>query len=247
LVRRHLDLLATHDISRLMRRLGLSELQLREVIALIRTLDPKPGTKIQSVDSQYVVPDVFVLKKSGKWCVSLNPDIAPKLRVNSAYSQMIKKADSSQDNIRMKEHLQEARWFIKSLFSRNETLLRVATSIVAKQEGFLNHGAIAMKPMILRDIAEELDLHESTISRVTTQKYIFSSHVSTEVGGECSATAIRAFIKELVANENQLKPLSDSKISELLKEKGINVARRTIAKYRKAISIPSSNQRKRLL
>ncbi|HIF53914.1 MAG: RNA polymerase factor sigma-54 [Methylococcales bacterium] len=259
LVRRHLDLLATHDISRLMRRLGLSELQLREVIALIRTLDPKPGTKIQSVDSQYVVPDVFVLKKSGKWCVSLNPDIAPKLRVNSAYSQMIKKADSSQDNIRMKEHLQEARWFIKSLFSRNETLLRVATSIVAKQEGFLNHGAIAMKPMILRDIAEELDLHESTISRVTTQKYMhtpngivefkhfFSSHVSTEVGGECSATAIRAFIKELVANENQLKPLSDSKISELLKEKGINVARRTIAKYRKAISIPSSNQRKRLL
>jgi RNA polymerase, sigma 54 subunit, RpoN/SigL len=155
-----------------MRRLGLSELQLREVIALIRTLDPKPGTKIQSVDSQYVVPDVFVLKKSGKWCVSLNPDIAPKLRVNSAYSQMIKKADSSQDNIRMKEHLQEARWFIKSLFSRNETLLRVATSIVAKQEGFLNHGAIAMKPMILRDIAEELDLHESTISRVTTQKYM---------------------------------------------------------------------------
>jgi len=259
LVLRHLDLLATHDISRLMRRLGLSELQLREVIALIRTLDPKPGTKIQSVDSQYVVPDVFVLKKSGKWCVSLNPDIAPKLRVNSAYSQMIKKADSSQDNIRMKEHLQEARWFIKSLFSRNETLLRVATSIVAKQEGFLNHGAIAMKPMILRDIAEELDLHESTISRVTTQKYMhtpngivefkhfFSSHVSTEVGGECSATAIRAFIKELVANENQLKPLSDSKISELLKEKGINVARRTIAKYRKAISIPSSNQRKRLL
>ncbi len=259
LVRRHLDLLATHDISRLMRRLGLSELQLREVIALIRTLDPKPGTKIQSVDSQYVVPDVFVLKKSGKWCVSLNPDIAPKLRVNSAYSQMIKKADSSQDNIRMKEHLQEARWFIKSLFSRNETLLRVATSIVVKQEGFLNHGAIAMKPMILRDIAEELDLHESTISRVTTQKYMhtpngivefkhfFSSHVSTEVGGECSATAIRAFIKELVANENQLKPLSDSKISELLKEKGINVARRTIAKYRKAISIPSSNQRKRLL
>jgi RNA polymerase sigma-54 factor len=159
----------------------------------------------------------------------------------------------------MKEHLQEARWFIKSLFSRNETLLRVATSIVAKQEGFLNHGAIAMKPMILRDIAEELDLHESTISRVTTQKYMhtpngivefkhfFSSHVSTEVGGECSATAIRAFIKELVANENQLEPLSDSKISELLKEKGINVARRTIAKYRKAISIPSSNQRKRLL
>jgi RNA polymerase sigma-54 factor len=259
LVRRHLDLLATHDLSRLMRRQGLSEFQLKAVIALIRTLDPKPGTQIQSVESEYIVPDVFVLKQKGKWCVNLNPDIAPKLRVNSTYSGMIKRADSSKDNVSMKEHLQEARWFIKSLYSRNETLLRVAKSIVAKQEGFLDHGAIAMKPMILRNIAEELELHESTISRVTTQKYMhtpngsvefkhfFSSHVSTDGGGECSATAIRAFIKELVANENQKKPLSDSKISDLLKEKGINVARRTIAKYREAMSISPSSQRKRLL
>jgi len=258
-VRRHLDLLATHDQARLMRRLGLSELKLAEVIALIRTLDPKPGSKIQSVESEYIVPDVFVKKHKGQWYVNLNPDIAPKLRVNSVYSKMIKRADSSKENVSMKEHLQEARWFIKSLHSRNDTLLRVAKSIVEKQEGFLNHGAVAMKPMVLRDIAEELELHESTISRVTTQKYMhtpngivefkyfFSSHVSTDEGGECSATAIRAIIKELVGNENPAKPLSDSKMSNLLKEKGINVARRTIAKYRESMSIQSSSQRKRLL
>ncbi|KAF3977328.1 MAG: RNA polymerase factor sigma-54 [Methylococcales symbiont of Iophon sp. n. MRB-2018] len=255
----HLDLLASHNLSRLMRRLGLAEFQLKEVIALIRTLDPKPGIKIQSVDSEYIVPDVFVLKQNGQWCVNLNPDIAPKLRVNSTYSEMIKRSSKSKDNVRMKEHLQEARWFIKNLYSRNETLLRVAKSIVAKQEGFLDHGAIAMQPLILKNIAEELELHESTISRVTTQKYMhtpngivefkhfFSSHVSTEGGGKCSATAIQALIKELVKNENQKKPLSDSKISDLLKEKGIKVARRTIAKYRKAMSIQSSSQRKRLL
>ena len=258
-VRRHLDLLATHDQTRLMRRLGLSERQLTEVIALIRTLDPKPGSKIQSVESEYIVPDVFVIKRRGQWFVNLNPDIAPKLRVNSVYSKMIKRADSSKENVSMKEHLQEARWFIKSLHSRNDTLLRVAICIVEKQEAFLDHGAIAMKPMVLRDIAEELELHESTISRITTQKYMhtpngivefkyfFSSHVSTDGGGECSATAIRAFIKELVGNENPAKPLSDSKMSDLLKEKGINVARRTIAKYREAMSIQSSSQRKRLL
>ena len=258
-VRRHLDLLATHDQARLMRRLGLSAFQLTEVIALIRKLDPKPGSKLQSVESEYIVPDVFVSKRKGRWHVSLNPDIAPKLRVNSIYSKMIKRADNSTENVSMKEHLQEARWFIKSLHSRNDTLLRVAQSIIDRQEAFLEHGAIAMKPMVLRDIAEELELHESTISRVTTQKYMhtpngivefkffFSSHVSTEGGGECSATAIRAFIKELVENENPAKPLSDSKMSVLLKEKGINVARRTIAKYREAMSISSSNQRKRLL
>ncbi len=259
LVRRHLELLAGHDLSRLMRRLGLSEFQLKQVIALIRTLDPKPGTQISSQQSEYIVPDIFVAKVAGRWQVSLNPDVSPKLRVNSAYSQLIRRADSSHENQRMKEHLQEARWFIKSLHSRNDTLLRVAKSIVEKQEGFLEHGPIAMKPMILRDIADELELHESTISRVTTQKYMhtpngivefkyfFSSHVSTEGGGECSAIAIRAFIKELVDNENPAKPLSDKKMSDLLKEKGINVARRTIAKYRESMSIPSSSQRKRLL
>ena len=172
---------------------------------------------------------------------------------------MIKRADESKDNQCLKEHYQEAKWFIKSLQGRNDTLIRVARSIVAKQTDFLDHGAIAMKPMVLKDIAEELELHESTISRVTTHKYMhtpngivefkyfFSSHVSTEEGGECSSTAIRAFIKELVGNENPAKPLSDSKIADLLKEKGINVARRTIAKYREAMFISSSSERKRTL
>jgi RNA polymerase sigma-54 factor len=159
----------------------------------------------------------------------------------------------------MKNHLQEAKWFIKSLQNRNDTLLRVAQSIVAKQIGFLEHGSVAMRPMILKDIAEELELHESTISRVTTRKYMhtpngivefkyfFSSHVSTQSGGECSSTAIRAFIKELISNENLAKPLSDDKIAALLKAKGINVARRTVAKYREAMSISPSSQRKRVL
>ncbi|WP_305909075.1 RNA polymerase factor sigma-54 [Methylomarinum sp. Ch1-1] len=259
LVSRHLDLLASHDQSKLMRRLDVNESQLKQAIALIRSLDPKPGAYLQNYDSQYVIPDVFVSKARGQWVVSLNPDIAPKLRVNPLYSGMIKRADNSRDNVSMKDHLQEARWFIKSLHSRNDTLLRVAKSIVEKQKDFFEHGPIAMKPMVLRDIAEELDLHESTISRVTTQKYMhtpngiiefkyfFSSHVSTDAGGECSATAIRAFIKELIGNEMPAKPLSDSKIAELLKEKGINVARRTIAKYRESMSIPSSSQRKRIL
>ncbi|MGZ5050030.1 MAG: RNA polymerase factor sigma-54 [Methylobacter sp.] len=259
LVTRYLDLLASHEQSKLMRKLGVNERQLSEVVALIRTLDPKPGAKIQEADSEYVIPDVYVVKQNGKWQVNLNPDIAPKLRINPFYSGMIKRADNSKDNACMKDHLQEARWFIKSLQSRNDTLLRVAKCIVEKQTGFLEHGSIAMKSMVLRDIAEELELHESTISRVTTQKYMhtpngivefkyfFSSHVSTEGGGECSSTAIRAFIKELISNENLAKPLSDSKIAELLKEKGINVARRTIAKYREAMLIASSSQRKRIL
>ncbi len=258
-VRRHLDLLTNCDQARLMKRIGFSEEQLKGVLALIRTLDPRPGAKLHEADVEYIVPDVFVAKIKEQWVVSLNPDIAPKLRINPLYSGMIKRADHSQDNVSMKNHLQEARWFIKSLHSRNDTLLRVAKSIVDKQGDFFEHGAIAMKPMVLRDIAEELDLHESTISRVTTQKYMhtprgviefkyfFSSHVSTDGGGECSATAIRALIKELVGNENPAKPLSDSKISDLLNEKGINVARRTIAKYREAMSIPSTSQRKRLI
>jgi RNA polymerase sigma-54 factor len=258
-VTRYLELLASHDQPKLMRKLGLNEQQLGEVVALIRTLDPKPGAQIQETDSEYVIPDVYVTKQSGDWVVSLNRDIAPKLRINPLYSAMIKRADSSKDNTCMKDHLQEAKWFIKSLHSRNDTLLRVAECIVEKQKGFLDHGSIAMRPMVLRDVAEELELHESTISRVTTQKYMhtpngivefkyfFSSHVSTEGGGECSATAIRAFIKELIASENPARPLSDSRIAELLQEKGINVARRTIAKYREAMFISSSSQRKRIL
>lgn len=258
-VRQHLDLLATYDQAKLIKKVGINEDELKGVLALIRTLDPKPGSRLQNNDIEYIIPDVFVSKAKNQWVVSLNPDIAPKLRINPYYSGMIKRADSSLDNVSMKNHLQEARWFIKSLHSRNDTLLKVAKSIVEKQGDFFEHGAIAMRPMVLRNIAEELELHESTISRVTTQKYMhtprgviefkyfFSSHVSTDGGGECSAIAIRALIKELVGNENPAKPLSDSKISDLLNQRGINVARRTIAKYREALSIPSTSQRKRLI
>ena len=189
----------------------------------------------------------------------LNPDIAPRLRINPLYASFVRRADSSQDNVYMRNHLQEARWFIKSLQSRNETLLRVASAIVEQQRGFFEYGEEAMKPLVLRDIAEQLDMHESTISRVTTQKYMhtprgifefkyfFSSHVGTADGGECSATAIRAMIRKLISEEPRGKPMSDSKIASILVERGIHVARRTVAKYREAMSIPRSNERKRLV
>jgi len=258
LVTRYINLLASHDQAKLLRKLAVTEQQLDDIVSLIRTLDPKPGEKIQDSNSEYVIPDVYVTKHNDVWQVNLNQDIAPKLRINSYYSSLIKRADNSKDNACMKGHLQEAKWFIKNLHNRNDTLLRVARCIIEKQTGFLEHGSIAMKPMVLRDVAEILELHESTISRVTTQKfmhtpngvvefkYFFSSHVSREGGGECSSTAIRAFIKELIDNENQAKPLSDNKIADFLQEKGINVARRTIAKYREAMFISSSSQRKRL-
>jgi RNA polymerase sigma-54 factor len=259
LVVHYLEHLASQDQKRLKRALSLDDEQLAEVIALIRSLDPRPGSQIKPDDSQYVIPDVFVTKQKGAWVVALNPDIAPKLRVNPYYSGMINRADNSPDNVCLKTHLQEARWFLKSLHSRHETLLKVAQRIVAFQKDFFDHGDIAMKPLVLRDIAEEVEMHESTISRVTTQKYMhtpngiyefkyfFSSHVSTATGGECSATAIRAFIAELVESEKKEKPLSDSKIAIILTDRGINVARRTVAKYREAMSIPPSNQRKRIL
>jgi RNA polymerase sigma-54 factor len=257
-VTHYLNLLATHEQAKLLRKLIVSEQQLADIVSLVRTLNPKPGEKIQGSNSEYVIPDVYVTKQSDVWQVNLNQDIAPKLRINPFYSSLIKRADNSKDNICMKDHLQEAKWFIKNLHNRNNTLLRVARCIVEKQTGFLEHGSIAMKPMVLRDIAEVLELHESTISRVTTQKYMhtpngivefkyfFSSHVSRDGGGECSSTAIRAFIKELIDNENQAKPLSDHKIADFLQAKGINIARRTIAKYREAMFISSSSQRKRL-
>jgi RNA polymerase sigma-54 factor len=258
LVTRHLELLAKKDLARLRRALELSDEDLNHVVALIRTLEPKPGRKISATESQYVIPDVFVVKQGNDWIVALNPEISPKLRVNPFYSGMIKRADNSADNVTMKNHLQEARWFIKSLQSRNETLLKVARCIVERQKDFLEYGETAMKPLVLRDIAEEVGMHESTISRVTTQKYIhtpngvfefkyfFSSHVSTNAGGECSATAIKAYLKEIIEGEDPLKPLSDHTIAAMLKGRGINVARRTIAKYREAMAIPPSNERKRV-
>lgn len=258
LVNDHLDALGARDLNGLKRKLKTDDESLQNAIALIQTLSPRPGADFKPADTQYVIPDVFVRRDNHGWRVELNPDIAPRLRINSLYAGMIKRADKSQDNTFLRNNLQEARWFIKSLQSRNETLFRVASAIVARQRAFFDYGEEAMKPLVLREIAEELDMHESTISRVTTQKYMhtprgvfefkyfFSSHVSTADGGECSATAIRAMIKKLVAEENPAKPLSDSKIASILDDRGIKVARRTIAKYREAMAIPPSNERKRL-
>jgi len=258
-VDQYLPLLGSRDYRTLMRKARMKEAQLQQVISLIQTLNPKPGAMIASGKAEYVIPDVIVEKVKGFWTVTLNPEIAPRLRVNSSYADLIRRADNSADNTYLKNHLQEARWFIKSLLSRNETLLKVAREIVARQSDFLDHGEEAMKPMVLHDIAEAVEMHESTISRVTTQKfmhtprgifelkYFFSSHVSTADGGAASSTAIRAVIRKLVAAENPAKPLSDNKIAQLLDEQGIKVARRTIAKYREAMAIPPSNERKRLV
>lgn len=259
LAQEHLSLLGSRDFKQLMRKLKVKEQELRDAIQLIQSLNPRPGETIGEDNTEYVVPDVFVSKQNNRWSVQLNPDIAPKLRINSNYASLVKRADSSNDNTFLRDNLQEARWFIKSLQSRNETLLKVASCIVEKQMGFLEHGNEAMRPLVLHDVAEAVEMHESTISRVTTQKYMhtpqgifelkyfFSSHVSTESGGECSSTAIRAIIKKLIAAENPQKPLSDSKITTLLAEQGIQVARRTIAKYRESLSIAPSNERKRLV
>ena len=259
IIKEHLATLGAKDYKTLMRKLNIKETELTHAVTLIQSLNPRPGEYIGIDDTEYVVPDVFVTKKNSRWSVELNPDIAPKLRINNSYASMVKRADSSSDNTYLKDNLQEAKWFLKSLQSRNETLLKVATSIVEKQQGFLEYGEEAMKPMVLHDVAEVVDMHESTISRVTTQKYMhtpkgifelkyfFSSHVSTDSGGECSSTAIRAIIKKLVSAENTKKPLSDSKIANLLADQGIKVARRTIAKYRESMSIPPSNERKQLI
>ena len=197
-------------------------------------------------------------KRKGVWKVELNPDTSPKLRINSLYSSMAQRARNSADSTYLKNQLQEARWLLKSLQSRNETLLKVATCIVERQRGFLEYGDEAMQPLVMSVIAQEVNMHESTISRVTTKKYMhtprgiyelkyfFSSHVATEDGGECSSTAIRAMLKKLISAEEHTKPLSDSKLASLLSDQGIKVARRTVAKYREAMTIPPSNERKRL-
>jgi RNA polymerase sigma-54 factor len=257
LVDHHLDLLGTRQFSTLMRKMRLDEGQLQQVIKLIQRLDPKPGEKVKTAATQYIVPDVFVRKYRNLWIAELNSEFSPKLRVNALYANLIRRGDTSGDSQYIRNHLQEARWFIKSLKSRNETLLKVAQSIVDKQTDFFEQGEIAMKPLVLREIAEAVEMHESTISRITTQKYMhtprgilefkyfFSSHVSGEGGDEHSATAIRARIKTLIESEDSRKPMSDSKLAQILNNEGINVARRTVAKYREAMNIPTSNDRRR--
>lgn len=258
LIKNYLDLIGAHDYARLQRKTRKNEHELHTLISFIQTLNPKPGSIISSNTTHYVIPDIFVRKMNDRWRVELNPEATPKLKVNQIYANHLKTSGRNQGSAHLRNSLQEARWFIKSLQSRNETLMRVGTAIVERQRLFLEYGDEGMKPMVLRDIAEELDMHESTISRVTTQKYMhtprgvfefkffFSSHVSTIDGGECSATAIRSMVKKLIENEDPQKPMSDNKISAFLIQQGINIARRTVAKYRESMLIPPSNERKRL-
>ncbi|EFC1678561.1 TPA: RNA polymerase factor sigma-54 [Escherichia coli] len=255
----HLDLLANHDFRTLMRVTRLKEDVLKEAVNLIQSLDPRPGQSIQTGEPEYVIPDVLVRKHNGHWTVELNSDSIPRLQINQHYASMCNNARNDGDSQFIRSNLQDAKWLIKSLESRNDTLLRVSRCIVEQQQAFFELGEEYMKPMVLADIAQAVEMHESTISRVTTQKYLhsprgifelkyfFSSHVNTEGGGEASSTAIRALVKKLIAAENPAKPLSDSKLTSLLSEQGIMVARRTVAKYRESLSIPPSNQRKQLV
>ena len=255
----HLDLLANHDFRTLMRVTRLKEDVLKEAVNLIQSLDPRPGQSIQTGEPEYVIPDVLVRKHNGHWTVELNSDSIPRLQINQHYASMCNNARNDGDSQFIRSNLQDAKWLIKSLESRNDTLLRVSRCIVEQQQAFFEQGEEYMKPMVLADIAQAVEMHESTISRVTTQKYLhsprgifelkyfFSSHVNTEGGGEASSTAIRALVKKLIAAENPAKPLSDSKLTSLLSEQGIMVARRTVAKYRESLSIPQSNHCKILV
>ncbi|WP_267225037.1 RNA polymerase factor sigma-54 [Dyella silvae] len=251
-----LELLARNDIARLARKLKASEDDAAAAAVLIRSLDPRPGAALDVTPVEYVAPDVYARKETGRWRVSLNPDCQPRLGLNQHYCGLIAQARGT-DASWMRGQLQEARWLIKSLESRAETLLKVAEAIVRRQSAFLDYGPEAMHPLVLREVAEEVGMHESTISRVTTRKYIhtprgtfelkhfFSSGVSTEDGGSASATAIQAMLRKLVDAEDPRKPLSDQAIAEELHRKGIQVARRTVAKYREAMRIPSSSERQR--
>lgn len=258
IVKNSIELLGQHNYRQLMKDYRVNEAVIKDVLNNIHRLNPKPGNLIHSNVAEYIIPDLSVKKINGTWQVHLNQNVLPKLSINHQYAALIKRANDSADNQYLKNNLQEARWFLKSIQSRQDTLLKVAKCIVDYQKDFLDLGEEAMKPLVLNDIAAALDMHESTISRVTTQKYLhtprgvfelkyfFSSHVNTVTGGECSSTAIRAVIKKLIAGENLKKPLSDNKIAELIKAQGIEIARRTVAKYREAMGIPPSNERKML-
>jgi len=252
IVRHHLALLAGRDFVKIKKLTGCDDDALRAAQFLIRSLNPRPGAQYAVLDARYITPDVVVRKLRGHWVVNVNSDAFPRLRINSLYAQILSKQRGSG----LAGQLQEARWLIKNIQQRFDTILRVAQAIVDRQRQFFDHGEVAMRPLVLREIADILGLHESTVSRVTTQKYMatprgifelkyfFGSHVATETGGACSATAIRALIKQLIGAEDPKKPLSDSQISEVLGQQGIVVARRTIAKYREALNIPPVNLRK---
>jgi len=257
IVRQHLGLLAAHDFARLKKVLGCSDENLRLAQQLIQSLNPHPGAEFSSFETRYVVPDVIVKKLKNVWVASLNQDAVPRLRVNRMYADILQNSRGGSGG-QLAQRLQEARWLIKNVQQRFETILRVSQAIVDRQRHFFEHGEVAMRPLVLREIAETLGLHESTVSRVTTQKfmltprgifelkYFFGSHVATEAGGACSATAIRALIKQMIASEDPKKPLSDSKLAQILGQQGIVVARRTIAKYRELLHVPPVNLRKSL-
>lgn len=256
IVERHLELLAAHDYVRLRAATGADDGRLREAQQLIQRLNPRPGAAFARLETRYIIADVIVRKSKGVWRATLNPDAMPKLRIHRLYAELA--ASRANGSAAVGTQLQEARWLIRNVRQRFETIQRVAQAIVDRQRKFLEHGEVAMRPMVLREIADALGLHESTISRVTTQKYIatprgifelkyfFGSHVATDSGGAASGTAIRALLRQLVAAENTRQPLSDARISQILAQQGIVVARRTIAKYRESLQIPPASQRKSL-
>jgi RNA polymerase sigma-54 factor len=260
--RQHLDLLARRDLKKLMAATGADEALLKEAQALVASLEPKPGRPFTRAEANIIVPDVVVQKSGRNWKVVLNPDVMPKLRINDLYAQAIRQSRgagaANGAGAGLSSRLQEARWFMKNIQQRFDTIQRVSQAIVERQKSFFTHGEIAMKPLVLREIADELGLHESTISRVTTAKYMstpfgtfelkyfFGSSLNTEAGGNASSTAVRALIKQLVSAEDPAKPLSDSQLSQMLEEQGIQVARRTVAKYREALKIAPANLRKAL-
>ncbi len=262
--REHLELLARRDFKKLMAATGADEALLKDAQSLIVSLEPKPGRAFTRAEANIIIPDVIVQKSGRGWKVVLNPDVMPKLRINDYYAQALRSSrgargsTASEGHANLNARLQEARWFVKNIMQRFDTILRVSQAIVDRQKNFFTHGEIAMKPLVLREIADELGLHESTISRVTTAKYMntpfgtfelkyfFGSSLNTEAGGNASSTAVRALIKQLVAAEDPKKPLSDSALSSMLEEQGIQVARRTVAKYREALKIAPANLRKAL-
>jgi RNA polymerase sigma-54 factor len=258
IVAHHLELLAARDFTRLRKHLKASDDDLRDAHDLIRSLEPFPGAAYGKAEADYVVPDIMVRKTAQGWQAELNPEVVPKLRINHLYANILRNNRGDPGSGSLRQQLQEARWLIKNIQQRFETILRVAQAIVERQKSFFVHGEIAMRPLVLREIADTLGLHESTVSRVTTGKYMltpfgtlefkyfFGSHVSTDTGGAASSTAIRALIKQLIGAENTKSPLSDSRIAELLAEQGFVVARRTVAKYREALKIPAVNLRKSL-
>jgi RNA polymerase sigma-54 factor len=255
MAKHHLETLAARDFGKLKKLLRCDDVVLRGVQKLITSLNPRPGGDFSSEETRYVVSDVIVKKVKGVWVASLNPDAMPRLRINRLYADILQR-NRAAGSQQLATQLQEAKWLIKNVQQRFETILRVSQAIVDRQRNFFEHGEVAMRPLVLREIAEGLDLHESTVSRVTTQKfmhtprgifelkYFFGSHVTTEAGGSASSTAIRALIKQLVAAENGRKPLSDGQISEILAEQGLVVARRTVAKYRESLQILPVNLRK---